>query len=183
MSENEVQPTTEVSAATHAASATAAATASAAHPQESEHLEPAAKAAPAKEPHAKDAEKQAAKAAEPKKAEKDDKADKELKKEKPPNILVNIQVDEKALKKEAEAYYPYKKKLPTAEYEVMKFDLQIELLKWQNWIKESGERVMVFFEGRDAAGKGGTIKRVMEHLNPRGARVVALEKPSERERT
>ncbi len=184
MSENEVQPTTEISAATHAASAMAAATAgAAAHPQESEHLEPAAKAAPTKDPHAKDAEKQAAKAAEPKKGEKDDKAEKEIKKEKPPNILVNIQVDEKALKKEAEAYYPYKKKLPTAEYEVMKFDLQIELLKWQNWIKESGERVMVFFEGRDAAGKGGTIKRVMEHLNPRGARVVALEKPSERERT
>ena len=61
--------------------------------------------------------------------------------------------------------------------------LQIELLKLQNWIKDTGERLVILFEGRDAAGKGGTIKRFMEHLNPRGARVVALEKPSERERT
>ena len=61
--------------------------------------------------------------------------------------------------------------------------LQAELLKAQNWVKESGEKVVVLFEGRDAAGKGGTIKRFMEHLNPRGARIVALEKPNERERT
>jgi polyphosphate kinase 2 len=61
--------------------------------------------------------------------------------------------------------------------------LQVELLKLQNWVKETGERIVVLFEGRDAAGKGGTIKRFMEHLNPRGARVVALEKPSEREKT
>ena len=61
--------------------------------------------------------------------------------------------------------------------------LQVELLKAQAWVKDSGERIVVLFEGRDAAGKGGTIKRFMEHLNPRGARVVALEKPSERERT
>jgi polyphosphate kinase 2 len=61
--------------------------------------------------------------------------------------------------------------------------LQVELLKLQNWVKETGERIIVLFEGRDAAGKGGTIKRFMEHLNPRGARVVALEKPNERERT
>ena len=67
------------------------------------------------------------------------------------------------------------------DYEHQKRLLQIELLKLQNWIKDSGERLMVLFEGRDAAGKGGTIKRFMEHLNPRGARVVALEKPSERE--
>jgi hypothetical protein len=53
----------------------------------------------------------------------------------------------------------------------------------QSWLKDSGQRVVVLFEGRDAAGKGGTIKRFTEHLNPRGARVVALEKPSERERT
>ena len=62
-------------------------------------------------------------------------------------------------------------------------ELQVELLKLQNWVKETGERIIVLFEGRDAAGKGGTIKRFMEHLNPRGARVVALEKPNERERT
>ena len=61
--------------------------------------------------------------------------------------------------------------------------LQVELLKLQAWIKETGQRVVIVFEGRDAAGKGGTIKRFMEHLNPRGARVVALEKPTERERS
>jgi polyphosphate kinase 2 len=61
-------------------------------------------------------------------------------------------------------------------------DLQVELLKAQNWIKETGERIVILFEGRDAAGKGGTIKRFMEHLNPRGARVVALEKPTDEER-
>ena len=60
--------------------------------------------------------------------------------------------------------------------------LQIELLKLQAWVKDTGERLVILFEGRDAAGKGGTIKRFMEHLNPRGARVVALEKPTERER-
>jgi len=61
--------------------------------------------------------------------------------------------------------------------------LQAELVKAQNWIKDTGEKVLVLFEGRDAAGKGGTIKRFMEHLNPRGARIVALEKLSERERS
>ncbi len=60
--------------------------------------------------------------------------------------------------------------------------LQVELLKLQAWVKESGQRVVVLFEGRDAAGKGGTIRRFMEHLNPRGARVVALEKPTDEER-
>jgi polyphosphate kinase 2 len=79
--------------------------------------------------------------------------------------------------------YPYDDRLQRAEYDQMKRLLQIELLKLQNWIKESGERLIVLFEGRDAAGKGGTIKRFTEHLNPRGARVVALEKPTERERT
>jgi polyphosphate kinase 2 len=69
------------------------------------------------------------------------------------------------------------------EYELTKRTLQIELLKLQTWIKESGGRLVLAFEGRDAAGKGGTIKRFMEHLNPRGARVVALEKPTEKERT
>ena len=61
--------------------------------------------------------------------------------------------------------------------------LQAELLKAQAWIKEAGEKLVVLFEGRDAAGKGGTIKRFMEHLNPRGARIVALDKPTERERS
>ena len=68
------------------------------------------------------------------------------------------------------------------EYERLKAVLQIELLKAQHWVRESGTKVVVLFEGRDAAGKGGAIKRFMEHLNPRGARVVALEKPSDRER-
>ncbi len=78
--------------------------------------------------------------------------------------------------------YPYATRLTEKEYEQRVMPLQVELLKAQNWIKESGERIIVLFEGRDAAGKGGTIKRFMEHLNPRGARIVALEKPSERER-
>ncbi len=79
--------------------------------------------------------------------------------------------------------YPYKKMMARAEYEKKKKELQIELLKMQNWVKETGQRVIILFEGRDAAGKGGTIKRIMEHLNPRGAHVVALEKPTEREST
>lgn len=78
--------------------------------------------------------------------------------------------------------YPYKKRMARALYEARKQELQIELLKAQNWIKETGQRIVILFEGRDAAGKGGTIKRFTEHLNPRGARVVALEKPTEEER-
>jgi polyphosphate kinase len=78
--------------------------------------------------------------------------------------------------------YPYDERMPRPEYEVVKRELQIELLKLQNWIKDSGARLVILFEGRDAAGKGGTIKRFTEHLNPRGASVVALEKPSDRER-
>jgi polyphosphate kinase len=79
--------------------------------------------------------------------------------------------------------YPYDKRMERAEYEVRKRALQIELLKMQSWVKDTGQRIVVLFEGRDAAGKGGTIKRFMEHLNPRGARVVALGKPSAQERT
>ncbi len=79
------------------------------------------------------------------------------------------------------AGYPYPKKLRRMDYEKRKMELQIELLKVQSWVKETGQKVVIVFEGRDAAGKGGTIKRFMEHLNPRGARVVALEKPTERE--
>jgi polyphosphate kinase 2 len=77
--------------------------------------------------------------------------------------------------------YPYQNLLRRSVYEKQKFRLQCELLKLQAWVKESGQRVVILFEGRDAAGKGGAIKRFMEHLNPRGARVVALEKPSETE--
>jgi polyphosphate kinase len=79
--------------------------------------------------------------------------------------------------------YPYEQRLDRATYEKHKRLLQIELLKLQKWIKETGERLVIVFEGRDAAGKGGTIKRFMEHLNPRGATVVALEKPGDRETT
>ena len=79
--------------------------------------------------------------------------------------------------------YPYQTRMSRAEYERTKRSLQIELLKLQNWVKDSGQKIVLLFEGRDAAGKGGTIKRFTEHLNPRGARVVALEKPSEREQT
>jgi len=78
--------------------------------------------------------------------------------------------------------YPYKKPISVTEYEKHKKELQIELLKLQNWVKETGQKIVILFEGRDAAGKGGTIKRFMEHLNPRGARVVALEKPNEQEK-
>jgi polyphosphate kinase 2 len=78
--------------------------------------------------------------------------------------------------------YPYSTRMRTAEYEAHKARLQVELLKVQEWVKTSGERIVVLFEGRDAAGKGGTIKRFMEHLNPRGARVVALDKPTDKER-
>jgi polyphosphate kinase 2 len=75
--------------------------------------------------------------------------------------------------------YPYKNLMSRKNYEKQKYALQVELLKLQAWVKETRQKVMIIFEGRDAAGKGGTIKRFMEHLNPRGARVVALEKPSE----
>ncbi|MBX3642781.1 MAG: polyphosphate kinase 2 [Rubrivivax sp.] len=81
-----------------------------------------------------------------------------------------------------EGGYPYKNLMSRKTYETQKYKLQVELLKLQAWVKDSGQRVLILFEGRDAAGKGGAIKRFMEHLNPRGARVVALEKPSEVER-
>ena len=79
--------------------------------------------------------------------------------------------------------YPYDEKLGRKEYEKAKRKLQIELLKLQAWVKESGEKIVIIFEGRDAAGKGGAIKRFTEHMNPRGARVVALEIPTDREQT
>jgi polyphosphate kinase 2 len=78
--------------------------------------------------------------------------------------------------------YPYDERMTRADYEREKRLLQIELLKLQSWVKDTGQRIVLVFEGRDAAGKGGTIKRFTEHLNPRGATVIALEKPSELER-
>ncbi|BBX66846.1 hypothetical protein MPSYJ_03070 [Mycolicibacterium psychrotolerans] len=79
--------------------------------------------------------------------------------------------------------YPYAERMKREDYEEQKRLLQIELPKLQKWSQAHGHRHVIVFEGRDAAGKGGTIKRFTEHLNPRGARVVALEKPTEKERT
>ncbi|MFY9211189.1 MAG: polyphosphate kinase 2 [Aestuariivita sp.] len=78
--------------------------------------------------------------------------------------------------------YPYARKMGRRQYEAEKAQLQAELLKVQLWAQESGEKFVLLFEGRDAAGKGGTIKRFTEHLNPRTARVVALNKPTDQER-
>jgi polyphosphate kinase len=77
--------------------------------------------------------------------------------------------------------YPYDQRMSRSEYESLKRDLQVELLKAQDWIKSTGHKLVLVFEGRDAAGKGGTIKRFLEHLDPRGAEVVALSVPSQRE--
>jgi polyphosphate kinase 2 len=79
--------------------------------------------------------------------------------------------------------YPYRSAMRTAPYEAHMLELQRELLKAQRWVEKTGQRIIMLFEGRDAAGKGGTIKRFTEHMNPRTARVVALQKPTERERT
>ena len=79
--------------------------------------------------------------------------------------------------------YPYKRKLGRKAYEKQKAKLQAELLKAQDWVKATDQKIVMLFEGRDAAGKGGTIKRFTEHLNPRGARVIALDKPTDRERS
>ncbi|MFN7966279.1 MAG: polyphosphate kinase 2 [Acidobacteriota bacterium] len=81
-----------------------------------------------------------------------------------------------------EGGYPYRNRLSRKAYSKQKAALQVELLKLQAWVKDSGQKLVILFEGRDAAGKGGAIKRFMEHLNPRGARVVALDKPTEHER-
>ncbi|MEO0744826.1 MAG: polyphosphate kinase 2 [Pseudomonadota bacterium] len=78
--------------------------------------------------------------------------------------------------------YPYADRMTRAEYEAEKAALQVELLKVQLWVQDTGQKMVLLFEGRDAAGKGGTIKRFMEHLNPRAARVVALNKPTDGER-
>lgn len=102
----------------------------------------------------------------------------------PRKRAVSLRGDPEAIRRSFEnGEYPYATKLSEREYQRRVTPLQVELLKAQNWVKETGQKIVIIFEGRDAAGKGGTIKRFMEHLNPRGARVVALEKPSERERT
>ncbi|MEM9399068.1 MAG: polyphosphate kinase 2 [Verrucomicrobiota bacterium] len=77
-----------------------------------------------------------------------------------------------------DVFYHPDGRMGRSEYEEAKAKLQIELLKMQKWVKETGQKLVIIFEGRDAAGKGGTIKRFMEHINPRGARIVALEKPT-----
>lgn len=79
--------------------------------------------------------------------------------------------------------YPYSKKMSRKAYEKAKSELQVELLKVQEWIRNTEQKIVMIFEGRDAAGKGGTIKRFTEHLNPRSARVMALEKPTDREKS
>ncbi|MGI9478835.1 MAG: polyphosphate kinase 2 [Hyphomicrobiaceae bacterium] len=104
--------------------------------------------------------------------------------EHPSHRIAELKHDKDAIRRIFETgEYPYKRKISRTSYERQKAELQIELLKVQEWVKQTGQRIVVLFEGRDAAGKGGTIKRFTEHMNPRGARVVALEKPTEREKT
>ncbi|MFA7239485.1 MAG: polyphosphate kinase 2 [Sulfuricellaceae bacterium] len=107
---------------------------------------------------------------------------KTLIKQQKPLIETPSSPDDELFEDWREGGYPYKNLMSRSNYERQKYRLQVELLKLQAWVKETGQKVVILFEGRDAAGKGGTIKRFMEHLNPRGARVVALEKPSEIER-
>ncbi len=97
--------------------------------------------------------------------------------------LSHHDADRELVENWTEGGYPYKNLLSRKSYEQQKFGLQVELLKLQAWVKDARQRVIVLFEGRDAAGKGGTIRRFMEHLNPRGARVVALGTPTELEKT
>ncbi|HPG62989.1 MAG TPA: polyphosphate kinase 2 [Casimicrobium sp.] len=92
--------------------------------------------------------------------------------------LAKLDPDQELAENWRDGGYPYKNLMLRRNYERQKYQLQVELLKLQAWVKATGQRVVILFEGRDAAGKGGTIKRMMEHLNPRGARVVALEKPT-----
>ncbi|WP_419813614.1 polyphosphate kinase 2 [Bacterioplanoides sp.] len=101
--------------------------------------------------------------------------------EHPPLAVPELVVPDTEIEKTP--HLPYGARISRAQYEKEKKQLQIELLKMQGWVKETGQKIVILFEGRDAAGKGGAIKRFMEHLNPRGARVVALEKPSDIEKT
>jgi polyphosphate kinase 2 len=100
----------------------------------------------------------------------------------PKELVHRVKAAEGKKKKIISSTYPYPKRMKKEDYEAEVELLEIELVKMQAWVKESGERIVMIFEGRDAAGKGGTIKRFTENLNPRGARVVALTKPSESER-
>ncbi len=95
---------------------------------------------------------------------------------------VDLKPDEELSSNWREGGYPYRNLMSRKAYEKAKYQLQVELLKLQAWVKERNQKVVILFEGRDAAGKGGAIKRFMEHLNPRGARVVALEKPTDIEK-
>ncbi|MFT4937400.1 MAG: polyphosphate kinase 2 [Paraglaciecola sp.] len=115
-------------------------------------------------------------------AEKNTAADNTRKKGNGKTVTFDLNVKNGRIPWNKDGNYPYSKKMDILEYERQKHELQIELLKMQGWVKDTNQRIVVIFEGRDAAGKGGTIKRFMEHLNPRGARVVALEKPNARER-
>ncbi|MCY3829443.1 MAG: polyphosphate kinase 2 [Rhodospirillaceae bacterium] len=102
----------------------------------------------------------------------------------PVRPVAEVRRDREAIRRLFESgEYPYKRKIGRRDYENRKAELQVELLKVQDWVKETGQKIVCLFEGRDAAGKGGTIKRFMEHLNPRGARVVALDKPTEKEQS
>jgi polyphosphate kinase 2 len=102
----------------------------------------------------------------------------------PTRIVAALRHDPTAIRRLFESgEYPYKTPMRAKAYEEHMLELQRELLKAQRWVEKTGQRIVVLFEGRDAAGKGGTIKRFTEHMNPRTARVVALQKPTERERT
>ena len=150
-------------------------------------------AAPAKKAEKTAKPEKAAKPAKPEKAAKPQKAlklekapklEKAERLEKPLGVETRARRDPDAMRRAFETGdYPYSTKVKEKAYIERMLPLQAELLKAQNWIKETGEKIVMLFEGRDAAGKGGTIKRFMEHLNPRGARIVALEKPTERERS
>ena len=74
------------------------------------------------------------------------------------------------------------RKIPKEVYQAELFRLQTEFVRLQEWVRETGARIVIVFEGRDAAGKGGTIKRITEYLSPRVARIAALPAPTERER-
>jgi polyphosphate kinase 2 len=100
----------------------------------------------------------------------------------PKELVERVEAAKDKKKKIISPNFPYEKCMKSEEYAEEVKLLQIELVKMQAWVKETGERIVMLFEGRDAAGKGGTIQRFTENLNPRGARVVALTKPSETER-
>ncbi|MBS0639159.1 MAG: polyphosphate kinase 2 [Proteobacteria bacterium] len=100
------------------------------------------------------------------------------------HMIAQLRNDPAAIRRLFETgQYPYRSRMRTGPYESHMLELQRELLKAQRWIEQTGQRVVILFEGRDAAGKGGTIKRFMEHMNPRTSRIVALQKPTDRERS